>query len=346
VNKSGDNGGAAFERQLRHALDARLASLPSEMPGSACLDSETLAAWADDQLDSRERVAAEAHAADCSRCQTLLAAMIRTMEPAADVRPWWRRPAMGWLVPLTAAATALVVWASVPHRLRLQQSDRVVPALHDTTGAPAATVDRLSASPSVPQTRRDEAKQSVASDTNQIPSAAAKALAPATTDAAARPGPSKSVAAVAPPQGTVEAPRSAAAPTSAQESFARALHQEAAIVDIVSVDPSTRWRIVPGGVVQRSTDRGSTWETQQTGVGVTLVAGASPSPSVCWLVGRGGIVLLQTDGRFWRRIAFPETADLTDVRASDEDSATVTTADGRTFRTTDRGLTWTVAPRG
>ena len=81
---------------------------------------------------------------------------------------------------------------------------------------------------------------------------------------------------------------------------------------IVSSNPGSRWRIVPDGAVQRSADGGSTWQTQQTGVAVTLIAGASPSPSVCWLVGPGGIVLLSTDGRSWRRLPFPEMTDLVD----------------------------------
>src|SRR5437899_4426659 len=97
-----------------------MAPLPSGAQGYACLDAETLAAWADDGLDARERAAAEAHAADCSRCQALLAAMIRTTEPAAARKPWWCLPAARWLVPLTAAATALVVWAIVPSRPGVQ----------------------------------------------------------------------------------------------------------------------------------------------------------------------------------------------------------------------------------
>jgi photosystem II stability/assembly factor-like uncharacterized protein len=51
-------------------------------------------------------------------------------------------------------------------------------------------------------------------------------------------------------------------------------------------------------------------------------------------------VLLSTDGRSWRRVAFPEMADLAAVQAADAQTANVTTADGRMFRTTDGGLTW------
>ena len=110
---------------------------------------------------------------------------------------------------------------------------------------------------------------------------------------------------------------------------------------IVSANSRSRWLLGTNGVVQHSTDGGSTWETQRTGASVTLTAGVSPSPSVCWLVGPGGIVLLSTDGRSWQALPFVDKIDLVSVRASDEKSATVTAAGGRTFTTTDGGLTWT-----
>ena len=74
---------------------------------------------------------------------------------------------------------------------------------------------------------------------------------------------------------------------------------------------------------------------------LTLIAGAAPSSNVCWLVGRSGAIILTIDGRAWRRIKFPEPADLVAVTASDARTATLTTADGRQFATTDGGRTWT-----
>jgi photosystem II stability/assembly factor-like uncharacterized protein len=85
-----------------------------------------------------------------------------------------------------------------------------------------------------------------------------------------------------------------------------------------------------------------TWANHHTGENdLTLTAGAAPSSNVCWLVGRSGAILLTTDGRAWRRITFIETADLTAVTSPDARTATVTTADGRQFGTTDGGRTWT-----
>jgi photosystem II stability/assembly factor-like uncharacterized protein len=113
--------------------------------------------------------------------------------------------------------------------------------------------------------------------------------------------------------------------------------------DIASPDPSIRWRIGPSGSIQRTTNGGATWETLSTsssGVSDDLTAGAAPSATTVWIVGRGGTVLLSTDGRRWQRVAFPERVDLVAVRADDAVNATVTTADGRTFKTSDGGRTW------
>ncbi len=97
---------------------------------------------------------------------------------------------------------------------------------------------------------------------------------------------------------------------------------------------------MPGGAVQRSTDGGSTWQTQQTGVTGTLTAGASPSPLVCWVVGPRGRVLLSTDGTTWKQVPVSEPIDLVSVTATDDKTATVTASDGRTFATADGGATW------
>jgi len=77
-----------------------------------------------------------------------------------------------------------------------------------------------------------------------------------------------------------------------------------------------------------------------TGIAAVLTAGAAPTTTVCWVVGRGGVVLLTTDGRTWRRVAFPEMTDLSAVRATDARTASVSTADGRIFSTSDGGATW------
>jgi photosystem II stability/assembly factor-like uncharacterized protein len=105
-----------------------------------------------------------------------------------------------------------------------------------------------------------------------------------------------------------------------------------------------QWRIIatPGAsAVERSVDAGQTWAPQPLNASVVVTAGASPSPTVCWLVGPRGTVLLTRDARTWQSLPFPEAIDLINVRATDDRSATVTALDGRVFSTTDRGVTWT-----
>ena len=108
----------------------------------------------------------------------------------------------------------------------------------------------------------------------------------------------------------------------------------------VAPDAAVRWRFGAVGRIEHSSDAGKTWTQQPSGVTVELLAGATPTPYVCWIVGRAGVVLRSTDRRTWQRLAFPETVDLTAVSASDAQTASVTAADGRTFKTTDGGRTW------
>ena len=309
----------------------------------ACLDADTIAAWADQALDASERAAAEAHAADCARCQAMLAAMVRTAPaPQVSTSPW-RMSWLGWLVPLTAAAAAVLVWTIVPPRglgpanvRQLSQSAESIPA---PSVAPAAS-DAVA--PPAPRTasgslRRDQETPAEAKEVEADKKAFASPNANASADAPARSPEMRLEKAQTPAEsGAVAAPPALAA--------GRAFALDAIGTVIVSSNPASRWRIVQGGAVQRSADAGATWQTQNTGVSVTMSAGASPSPSVCWLVGPGGIALLSTDGRSWKRVAFPEAVQLVAVRATDDQAATVTTADGREFITEDGGRTWTRAP--
>jgi hypothetical protein len=113
---------------------------------------------------------------------------------------------------------------------------------------------------------------------------------------------------------------------------------------VPSPDPQVLWRVSGGRYVERSADAGATWHTQWTSATAHVVAGSAPSADTCWLVGSGGIVVLTTDGNKWHAIAPPEVDDFTSVSASDAKSATVTTKDGRQFKTRDGGKHWTPAP--
>ena len=340
----------------------------------ACLDADTLAAWADDALDARARAAAEAHAADCARCLAMLAAMARTA-PTRAAAPWWR-PALRWVVPLTAAAAAVLVWAIVPERAG-RVAVRQVSESAETTAPPSMSIPPSAKEPAPvaaapppsnvsPTARRDtptlaEAKDDLSrrsAETAKVEqkgpaSADAKALADSSersadlsrrsADGAKAEG--ANAADKKSPDRVRAAAESAAAPSATPaQPMAKTFSFGAPETIIVSSNPASRWRILQGGQVQHSADGGATWQTQTTGVSETLSGGSSPSPSVCWLVGPKGIVLRTTDGRSWTRVPFPQVVPLASVRATDVQMATVTTEDGRQFVTADGGRTWARKP--
>jgi len=116
---------------------------------------------------------------------------------------------------------------------------------------------------------------------------------------------------------------------------------------ITTPDPKVVWRIVNGGAVELSKDGGTTWQSQQLRsfqANPQITAGYAPTAKICWLVGRGGVILLTRDAAHWVPIPPPISVDFVGVTAQDNFSATVTTADGRKFSTDDAGDHWKPAP--
>jgi len=331
----------------------------SEQATDECLDADTLAAWADNALNASELAAAQTHAADCARCQAMLAVMAKSA-PAAQVAATsaWLT-SLRWLVPVTAAAAAVLLWTIVPLRdgpvtvRQVSQSAEAIPQPPSPTQPPSPAPETDAVAPSSAEAvneraRREqqapaEAKELEADKKNALSSRSAdgaKADANTVLDAPARGADVR----LEKRQAAAEVGAAAAPAAPASAPAAKTFSFGSPETVIVSSNPASRWRILSGGGVQRSADAGATWQTQNTGVSQTLSAGSSPSPSVCWLVGPGGIVLLSTDGRLWKRVAFPESGPLAAIRATDAENATVTTADGREFVTNDGGRTWSRAP--
>ena len=111
---------------------------------SACLDAETIAAWADGGLSRRDRAAAEAHAADCSRCQAMVAALVKVSpEPPPLERSWLRSWTFRLLVPLTAGAAAVAIWFAVPGTPSSTLSDKREVQSHADESAKQTTSSEL-----------------------------------------------------------------------------------------------------------------------------------------------------------------------------------------------------------
>ena len=349
--------GRLLERALR---SRRIANSTDDCP-----DADTLAAWSEGVLTAGELAGVEAHAADCARCQAHLAAILRMMPaepPQSAIQSAIRNLQSGvraaltgrWLVPVTAAAAALALWIWV--------QPRPVPATHDSAATrQARTPDAESSAPgaapparaAAPPVRADAPMARAAEPSPRVaaPPAIADASPPALQEKSATGANAaerrreqsadsglgvRSSAPAAAPAAPASATAAARAPAFADLAAPRSL-------EIVSPDPVIRWR-ASGSVIQRSTDAGATWQPQSSAVDAVYTAGASPQPSVCWLVGRRGVVLLSADGQTWRRLSFPEAVDLVAITASSASSASVTTADGRVLTTADAGATWAAVP--
>ena len=109
-------------------------------------------------------------------------------------------------------------------------------------------------------------------------------------------------------------------------------------------DPKVLWQIPEQGVL-KSEDSGGTWRPANLPVAnAHVVSIAAPSAQVCWIVGRDSLILLTTDGTRWQIIAPPVQSNFTQVVAENASSATVTTADGLRFQTSDSGKHWRPIP--
>ena len=282
-----------------------------------------------------------------SRCSQPLPG--RTRRHLAPQRPVWL--SFRWLVPLTTAAVAITAW------ILIQEPPRPSPPPAATAAAPAVKPAEPTAARErdvneqarldAPQDKVGRAAPSRSKDQVQSrrPAQSADAKQRVESGAVAEkvqvqapPAPAASPAPAAPPP-----PAAAPRPEAKEERvdfLARAAAKVAGAV-VQSPDSAIRWRLIRQQV-ERSTDGGLTWKAQPTGTAVDLLAASSPAPSVCWIVGRTGVVLLSTDGESWRRLSSPDvTADLVAVTARDAVAATVTTADGRRYTTIDAGGTWT-----
>jgi hypothetical protein len=108
------------------------------------------------------------------------------------------------------------------------------------------------------------------------------------------------------------------------------------------------WRMGNDGRIDRSDDAGQTWKLQASAVQGDWLRGAVVSGTVWWLVGRDGAIARTTDGEHWERIAPPALAadasgkqpDWVSIIATDGQTATIATWNGKQYNTHDGGKTW------
>jgi Putative zinc-finger len=341
------------ERTIDHLLRSGLGSARSSSASNPCVDGETLAAWSSGALTPAQAARVEEHLADCDRCQSMLAAFVRT-EPIVPLpAPWWRRAQLRWLVPLATAATVAAIWVALPQRSGAPARE-APPAVAQQAPVeprqPSAQERSDFAKPATPgpaagaaasQTRRDAPPQEAEKRVERKEEPSRQRLAESDMRAKTTESTANEAARVPPAAPPVAAPAPMAARPA--DSLARDAAQSQAAFRGAAIDiqsPSgTRWRII-GGSVQRSTDAGANWQAV-TLPSSAIAAGHSPLASVVWLVGGGGAIFVSTDGAAFAQVPFISTTDLVGVVAVDDRQAAVTAIDGRRFRTTDRGLNWT-----
>jgi hypothetical protein len=338
----------SVENVLRHVLSDGALSQQS-----ICPDAETIAAWHEGALGTADAAAMERHVADCSRCRALMAAFIQTTPATPVVESIWRRWHLGWAVPLATAATAAALWIAVPRNTSLPTpsgESRTVSVDAVAPAAPAATPPSAAAAPpaltqteslqvarafAIREKSEPAGEQESASKPSDDQRAAAAALS-ARIEADKREDANS-----ARPQGAA-APEAAVAPRVATVTRAATLREEIAIAltEIVAPGGTARWRIVGGRRIERAPGPGGEWAPALIDASDLLTAGAAPSATVCWIVGRRGAVYVTADGMRFVRVPFPEMSDLVSVTATDVQRATVSSADGRSWTTVDQGRTW------
>ena len=269
----------------------------------ACLDAETLAAWADGTLKAQAATAVEAHASSCPRCMAVLAAMERTAPEVRVRHAWTPARLFRWLVPVTAAATAVAIWILVPNR----PATLPVAAPAETSQAGSARVDADTfAERFVPPSTQNAEPQAKAErqlrDESRERRANEEMTPPANLTAPSAPP--------EPPQAPMASPGIASDSLAGTAARRSTLSESVATRESISAsNPLNRWRVVSSTAIERSTDAGETW--------IKTV----PLPGV-------------VPGR-------PAGQAIVDVRAVDDLRALATTADGAAFYTTDGGLSWT-----
>jgi hypothetical protein len=312
------------DQQLDQALKQELRAM--SMPAGEHIDPETLAAWADGGLDTTAMLSVESHVSSCPRCQAIAGVMAHSAPVVVpEPRGLFRIPA--WWIPIAAGAAAVTIWMVVPQQREIATAPPTVPARAAESApvpvpvpAPAAPLTAAKDATAPRQdkeltTRREDRRERAAVAENKAQESVGKLQDAAGAVAAAPPG---------------------ASPVPALQ---QTLRMAPAPPEIASPDGSRRWRIVASGI-ERSEDSGRSWTLIRTAAGDVITSGVAPTASICWLIGRSGIVLVSADGSTFTRVPLPETIDLSAIAATDARNAVVTTVDGRRFRTDDSGRTW------
>jgi hypothetical protein len=317
----------------------------------ACLDAETLAAWADGGLTATAAAAVELHASNCSHCTALLAALERSAPAASTTRVWTPAQVFRWLAPLAAAATAVAIWIAVPDRPLTQ----VEPApAHDLAIPAPGTLNREPGSGSLePGTANKERQTRNAEPRTQNPAPSIQQAEPPAQEQFA-------------PSVRVEKP-------AAEDQFQRRdeLRRERAAPDALGAVADSAAEAPPAvapppAAAQRaplsplpaasSTNKAAESDVMVArrsnfdSAAMTTDAASLTNPLIRWRVVAFASIERSTDGgKTWTKTLPPTGAasirtspvTVVGIRAVDGERAVARTSDGAEFYTTNGGRSWT-----
>jgi len=310
----------------------------AEQPSSAVATSQpALPAPPQDKQLSQPSVTAPAPGAVPAPTKTTPAAISREANSSIRVDAI----AAGPPPPKPAASNANAVSAeNLPSSAR----DLVAPnELSKKTVAPPKTSAEQTADAALASTSQSVAVESAA-PTVSTPQAASPSGAPVTAGAGRGNGAGVAGGVVPLDSARAKQERVATSALQTQAEIVTTTEQQLSASFIVRTpDKNVLWRIGNDGFIERSGDGDRTWNGTLPKQNAHYNAGSAPSAKVCWLVGNDGIILLTQDASNWQTIRPPMQTNFVAVAARDAWTATVTTADGRKFTTTNQGESWTPA---
>ena len=323
-------GRARNEGQNRSTTEERRSGVPGDqeerrsgVPGdqgrrvkSIHVEPDVLAAWSEGTLPSSDARQVEAHLADCATCQEMLAVFARTEPPhavssgvgsvlsglssvvsgfltavasaKAVSRTSWR-----WAAPLAAAATVAAIWVAIPEDERTAQlNPTAAPGLSEPAAAPLESVSVDAAAPTRAQeskARRDAPVSSLADQTAPEARAATVDQLSSRRELEAK-------------ERDQDLKAEAAAPAPAAAAAQAAARAPAAPAEVISPDPQVRWRIVPTGRLERSTNAGKTWEAVTLPQPVTVTAVSAPSATTAIVTADGRQFRTDDQGKSWNPV--------------------------------------------
>jgi hypothetical protein len=320
------------------------------------LDAEIVAGWADGTLDPHVRAAAESHAADCARCQAVLAAMVRTEAAVTAPAGGWLAARVRWLVPLATAAAAAALWFGLSGDVlapgtgplvtsRTEPAPEAMPERGPTAAAPLAGPTEAAKREIAPE----ESRRRLESPGQPPPRSAArqeKSAGAADNAALDRVSPpSKPEPSAAPEVARVEeqrrdalAGRGVPPPAAAAPAAPATVTGERVLVQTQSQQAQT----------QTQTQVGETQLARQAAFSANLATFrdvASADPAVRYRVGPNGHIERSADGgRSWTVQRSGVTHDLLAAAAPSADVCWVVGRSGVVLLTIDGGATWKRVP--